>query len=347
GYWNRPDLTADKFINCPFIDGERMYRTGDLVRWNEAGELEYLGRIDTQVKLRGFRIELGEIESRAIQFDAIQSAVAEVKTVSQNQMLCLYYTSENEISETVLRTFFADSFADYMIPTFYMRLDSMPLTPNGKVNRKVLPMPTNVITVKNVQPLNDLEARVLEIARELLPGIEFGVTDDLFSVGMNSLLAMRFVSRLHSLHLNIRVPMVMVNRTIRSILNGNRELFWFYKKYDALKPTLVFVHGIVSLSATLDKFAIWYETFNIFVFEPTDSHFEILFENSSYNDVVHFYLNILEQNLPEDVRLFGFMGFSWGGKIAYNLAGHWSELKGQLPAVIMGDTYFNNPIVEE
>ena len=139
GYHNRPELTEKSFTDCPFLPGEKMYHTGDLVRYNEAGELEYLGRIDTQVKLRGFRIELGEIESRAGQYEGIKQAAAKVK----NNQLALYYVAEDgmEIDKQELRNFLGETLAEYMVPAAYMPLPSMPLTPNGKIDRKALPEP--------------------------------------------------------------------------------------------------------------------------------------------------------------------------------------------------------------
>lgn len=142
--------------HCPFVQQDRwgrpvrMYHTGDLCRWNEEGQIEYMGRIDTQVKLRGFRIELGEIESKALNIEGIRQAAAEVRKVMGNEHLVLYYTlsdasSQGEesnpagaaLSDDDIRTALAaTSLAEYMVPDAYMRLDAMPMTPNGKINRK-------------------------------------------------------------------------------------------------------------------------------------------------------------------------------------------------------------------
>ena len=138
GYWKREELTAEKFVTCPHLESQKMYRTGDLARYNEEGQLEYLGRIDTQVKLRGFRIELGEIESRASQFAGIRSAAAEVR----KDNLVLYYVSDNETDNDKLKAFLSESLTEYMIPSVYVRLPEMPFTPNGKIDRKALPAGT-------------------------------------------------------------------------------------------------------------------------------------------------------------------------------------------------------------
>ena len=125
GYLNRPELTAEKFTDCPYLPGEKMYHTGDLARYNEDDELLCLGRIDTQVKLRGFRIELGEIETRASQYPGIQAVAVEVR----RDQLVLYYTQAQgrEITPEALRPFLAETLADYMVPTAYMPLEAMPM----------------------------------------------------------------------------------------------------------------------------------------------------------------------------------------------------------------------------
>ncbi|WP_162074484.1 amino acid adenylation domain-containing protein, partial [Chryseobacterium fistulae] len=124
GYLNRADLTSEKFIE---LNGSRIYRTGDLVRWNEDGELEYLGRIDNQVKLRSLRIELGEIESVMSRYDGIQHAIVDVKKIGGLQYLCGYYISDELIEEADLRDYLLLSLADYMVPTTFMKLESFPL----------------------------------------------------------------------------------------------------------------------------------------------------------------------------------------------------------------------------
>ncbi|SHL28937.1 amino acid adenylation domain-containing protein, partial [Xylanibacter ruminicola] len=135
GYLHPSDKDAARFLT---FRGERCYRTGDLCRWNKQGELEYLGRIDTQVKLRGYRIELGEIESQSLKYGGIKQTVA---SVYNGQLLCLYYTADSDIDEGTLKEFLAQSLPDYMVPAAYIHLDELPLTPNGKVDRKKLPAP--------------------------------------------------------------------------------------------------------------------------------------------------------------------------------------------------------------
>lgn len=166
-----------------------MYRTGDLAKYNDAGQLEYLGRIDTQVKLRGFRIELGEIESRASAFEGIRTVAAKV----HKDFLVLYYTSKNKIESSVLKAFLSQSLTEYMVPSVYMRLSEMPMTPNGKIDRKALPEPKRS-KEEFVAPETDREKEFCEIYEEVLGLEEVGVTDSFFDLGGTSLSAARIVA---------------------------------------------------------------------------------------------------------------------------------------------------------
>ncbi len=216
GYWHRPELTAKAFGECTFMPC-RMYRTGDLAKYNADGELEFLGRIDTQVKLRGFRIELGEIENRANSFNGIKTVAAEVKTLHGNQHLVLYYVSDNEIDEDALRNYLAETLTDYMVPTTYMRLETMPMTPNGKVNRKVLPDP--VIKIGEiVAPQTDDEKLIFRLVSQILNLEEFGVTNNLVSLGLSSIAAMRLTAMIQKEKgVSIKMGDVMKEPTVRGI----------------------------------------------------------------------------------------------------------------------------------
>lgn len=140
GYLNRPELTAEKFIE---IDGKRAYRTGDQGRYTASGDIEFLGRMDGLVKLRGLRIELGEIESVAASHPAVKVFVAAVKEIGGVENLAGYYTVKDGavLDPEVLKIFMSESLTEFMVPSVLMKLDSIPLTPNGKVDRRALPVP--------------------------------------------------------------------------------------------------------------------------------------------------------------------------------------------------------------
>ncbi|MCR5132249.1 MAG: amino acid adenylation domain-containing protein [Prevotella sp.] len=202
GYWRLPERTAQSFVDCPFVKEDRwgrpvrMYHTGDLCRWNEDGQIEYLGRIDTQVKLRGFRIELGEIENKALNIDGVRQAAAEVRKVGGNEHLVLYYTVEegSTIDDNAIHdALAASSLAEYMVPDAYMRLDVMPMTPNGKINRKALPAPELKRTTDYVAPEGETEELFCRIFSEVLKIEQVGATDNFFDIGGTSINAIKVI----------------------------------------------------------------------------------------------------------------------------------------------------------
>ena len=202
GYWRLPERTAKSFVDCPFVKEDRwgrpvrMYHTGDLCRWNEDGQIEYMGRIDTQVKLRGFRIELGEIESKALNIEGIRQAAAEVRKVMGNEHLVLYYTVVDGSpvnDESIRSALAASSLADYMVPDAYMKMDSMPMTPNGKINRKALPAPEMKRATEYVAPKGEKEELFCTIFSDILKIKEVGATDNFFEIGGTSINAIKVI----------------------------------------------------------------------------------------------------------------------------------------------------------
>lgn len=197
GYNNLPEMTAKHFAD---YHGTRVYRSGDLARWTTEGDVEILGRIDSQIKLRGFRIELGEIESVICRFDGVQGAVVDVKEINGVQHLCAYYTSSSEIDEDALKDFISKSLTEYMVPTAYMRIDKLPLTPNGKMNRKALPLPVVKAAAGAqggyVEPEAGMEKDIAEAFSKVLSAEKIGANDDFFAIGGTSITAIKVVAAL-------------------------------------------------------------------------------------------------------------------------------------------------------
>lgn len=196
GYLNRPELTAEKFVDNPFIKGEKMYKSGDLARWRVDGEIEYLGRIDTQVKIRGLRIELGEIENVMCGFDGIRmTAVTDKRDSNGRQYLAGYYTSDEFIDEKSLRVFLSGKLPKYMVPNYFMKLDEIPMTISGKTDRKALPVPPMTASISEyVEPRNDVEKTLCEIMAEILNYEKVSINDDFFELGGDSLKAIEFTA---------------------------------------------------------------------------------------------------------------------------------------------------------
>ncbi|HZI58071.1 MAG TPA: amino acid adenylation domain-containing protein, partial [Verrucomicrobiae bacterium] len=198
GYLRRPELTAQRFIDSPFASG-RLYRTGDLARRLPNGDLEYLGRIDHQVKIRGFRIELGEIESVISLFPGIREVVVIAREDKPGEKkLVAYYCAAQEVGLDALRARMKASLPDYMVPAAFMRMDALPLTSNGKVDRRALPAPDMSRTSRKntyVAPRTPAEQALARIWGEVL-GIEVpGVHDNFFELGGDSILSIQVISR--------------------------------------------------------------------------------------------------------------------------------------------------------
>jgi len=183
--------------------------------------LEYLGRIDSQVKLRGYRIELGEIESQSLKYDGISQAVA---SVYDGQLLCLYYTADFNIDEGALKEFLAQSLPEYMIPATYIHLEELPLTPNGKVDRKKLPAPETTSDKEYIAPEGEVEEKIAAVFAEVLNLTSpVGALDDFFSMGGDSIKSIRLVSRLRNDGILTQVSDVMYFKTVRGIANASKR----------------------------------------------------------------------------------------------------------------------------
>ncbi|WP_461673153.1 non-ribosomal peptide synthetase [Priestia megaterium] len=221
GYFNNPELTSAKFINNPFVPGEKMYRTGDVVRWMEDGNIQFFGRNDHQVKIRGFRIEIGEIETQIRMYEDIKQAVVIAKEdLKGEKFLCLYFVANREISSKEIGGFLGGVLPSYMIPSQVMQLDKMPLSPNGKIDRKSLPeVELLSAEVDYEPPANEEELIIAETVSNVLGFEKVGVLDNFFDLGATSLKVMRIVSKL-SLNFELSVNDVFRSQCIRE-LAGN------------------------------------------------------------------------------------------------------------------------------
>jgi amino acid adenylation domain-containing protein len=211
GYLNRPALTAECFVPDPFsTNGARLYRTGDLARYLPSGELEFLGRRDDQVKIRGYRIELGEIESVMVrQAEVAEAVVVAHEDESSERRLVAYYVAaaSTNPSPDELRFALAEQLPDFMIPSAFVRLEEIPLTPNGKVDRSRLPAPTMRPELAQgfIAPRTPLEELIVSAWEEVLGVRGIGINDNFFELGGHSLLVMRLVARLRST-LDVELP---------------------------------------------------------------------------------------------------------------------------------------------
>ncbi|NOQ27975.1 MAG: amino acid adenylation domain-containing protein, partial [Bacteroidales bacterium] len=222
GYFKNSGLTAEKFISHPFKEGERLYRTGDLARWLPDGNIDFLGRIDHQVKIRGFRIELGEIESTLLKYENIKESVVLAREENGDKYLCAYIVSKEELNHEELRTYLLAQLPDYMVPSYFVELESLPLNSNGKVNRKALPSPELKAGDDYVAPSTEIEEKLLEIWSKVLNTNkeEISVTANFFSMGGHSLKAMVLTSNIHK-EIGVEFPLreIFIHPNIKSQAN--------------------------------------------------------------------------------------------------------------------------------
>jgi amino acid adenylation domain-containing protein len=243
GYLNRPELTAERFLNDPFASKPeaRMYKTGDLARYLPNGNLAFLGRNDDQVKIRGFRIELGEIAARLTKHPSIREAVVVAQGEDADKRLVAYVVAQPEVQDTpvdsdaglalagALRDYLSSCLPDYMVPSAFVRLDNLPLTGNGKVDRRALPAPEGDAFAHEAYeaPLGELEVTLAGIWSDLLGVEQVGRHDNFFALGGHSLLAVRLIERLRRQGLNLAVRDLFqtpVLSVLSSALGQHREV---------------------------------------------------------------------------------------------------------------------------
>jgi acyl-CoA synthetase (AMP-forming)/AMP-acid ligase II/acyl carrier protein len=223
GYHNRPEMTADKFIPNPYGEGgERLYKTGDLARYREDGEIEFLGRIDNQVKVRGFRIELGEIEAVLSEHEKVKDVVVVVREeAGGDKRLVGYVVGEGEVGGGELRRYLSERLPEYMVPNVIVVLEQTPLLPNGKVNRAALPAPEwgkSTEQVEYVGPRTPVEETVVKIWKAVLNVERVSVEDDFFEIGGHSLLATQVITRInHAFNLSMPLRKLFEKTSIAEI----------------------------------------------------------------------------------------------------------------------------------
>ncbi|KNE75171.1 non-ribosomal peptide synthase (plasmid) [Candidatus Burkholderia crenata] len=236
GYYQRPGLTAERFVANPYGKGERLYRSGDLAHWSGEGELEYLGRVDQQLKIRGFRIEPGEIETVLCQHPQVREAVVVSRTNGRDTQLVGYVTIRGEVDGQALRRQVANWLPEYMVPAVVLVLEELPRLPNGKLDHQALPAPE--YTGKRYQrPRNAQEEILCGLFAEVLEVGSVGIDDSFFDLGGHSLLATRLISRIRAtmnIELSIRdlFECSSVASLSRHIVIGNQS----WNPYEVLMP---------------------------------------------------------------------------------------------------------------
>ncbi|WP_434752094.1 amino acid adenylation domain-containing protein [Paenibacillus amylolyticus] len=207
GYLNRPELNKKAFIVNPFHPEEILYKSGDLGRWISEKEIQYLGRKDRQVKIRGYRIELGEIESRLLDYPGINQV--HIAQHRENEKLCAYIEADKQLDAEDLKNYLSRRLPEYMVPTFFMQIEKIPLNRNNKVDAQALPLPEEhyASNTKMVLPRNETEEKIIAIVKELLKIEKISVLDNYFDLGVDSLMLIQMNSRIQE-ELGMRLPLM-------------------------------------------------------------------------------------------------------------------------------------------
>jgi len=214
GYNNLDQMTRERFIN---YHGERVYKSGDYAKWLPDGNVLILGRTDHQIKLRGLRIELGEIENVMLKVEGMKKVVILIRKINEKEHLCAYYTANREIAPTALKEEIAKSLTQYMVPTAYLQLKEMPMTPNGKTDVKALPEPVLAVSSAYEAPANDTERTFCDIFAGILQMDKVGATDNFFELGGTSLVVMQVIIEAEKAGLHVAYGDVFTNPTPRRL----------------------------------------------------------------------------------------------------------------------------------
>ena len=233
GYLNRPELSSEKFIDNPFAAAEggdknfaKLYHTGDLCRWHTDGNIEYMGRIDFQVKVRGFRIELGEIETQLSNIDEVREGAVIVREDNEGEKyLCAYMVADQELDISAIRETLSKNMPGYMVPSYFVQIDAIPLNPSGKLDRKALPEPeAEALTREYVAPSNYIEEAFTQVWSEVMNIEKVGVEDNFFEIGGDSIKTILIAAKLMKRGIKIDVNDFFSYSTIKELAQHAVEI---------------------------------------------------------------------------------------------------------------------------
>jgi len=352
GYYKRPVLNKNKFVKNPLNDEEMVYRTGDIARWLPDGDIDFIGRVDHQVKVRGFRIELGEIESLLSQYPGVRQNVVMVREDQpDNKRIVAYLIMDGDLKQGELRRYLKEKLPDYMVPSAFVQLDKFPLTGTLKINRKKLPEPdyTRDETLNGfVAPQTDSEKKLKAIWSKSLGIEEIGIHDNFFELGGHSLIAVSMMAEIEKqFDRTLPLSKLMENSTIHSLagLLEKEEVEMEFQALVAIQPTgskvpIYLVHGaglhvflFQALKNYMDPDQPVYGIQALGLQSDTDP-LETIEEMAAY-----YISEILQQN-PEGP--YALAGYSFGGLIVFEMAqqlramGKEVSMLGMLDTVIRG-----------
>ena len=353
GYWRRDDLTAEKFIDDPFSgkSGAKLYRTGDIVKWQADGSIAFIGRGDGQVKIRGFRVELGEIENALNDLPAVKDkvVVARQDGPGEKQLACYVVPSDahkhnqDELLNTV-REHLRAKLPAYMVPTGFMVMNELPLTANGKIARRALPLPSaqaSALKAEHVAPRNTIERSLAAIWGKLLNVSDIGIHDDFFDLGGHSLIGIQLLGQVEQ-QFNKTLPLKSLFEAptiaqFAELLKGEGATH-DWKNLSLVQPggnglPLFIVHGDEA-SHFIPKHIGNTRPFYAFFHQGEDGK---RIEHTSVEAIAAHFIREMKQAQPKGPYLL--TGFSFGGIVAYEMAQQLSQAGDDVPMLSVIDTY--------
>lgn len=356
GYLNLPELTEQKFITDTFSDAPsaRMYKTGDLAKYLPNGEIEFVGRRDNQVKIRGFRIEPGEIESILGKHAVINEAAVvlrEDQPGDKRLVACVVRSGQGSVTEGELRKHVQKHLPEYMVPSEFVFLDSMPLTPNGKIDRRSLAgmkfdSPSTTVAAEN--PSDPVQAQLVKIWEEVLGRKSIGTQDNFFDLGGHSLLAARMMHRVkQTLGKTVPLAVLLQAPTIRklaAVLNDGWERYWSSLvpiQPEGSKPAFFMVHGVGGNVVGFQELARQ--------MNPDYPFYGLQSQGLSGTRPCHTSIEEMAAHYVSEIRTvqargpYHLGGFSMGGLVAYEMARQFLEAGEEVGLLVLFDTYATKP----
>ncbi|OCA54807.1 non-ribosomal peptide synthetase [Photorhabdus namnaonensis] len=359
GYLNRPELTAERFVENPFATAAdkvhgytRLYKTGDLVRWRPDGNLEYLGRNDFQVKIRGYRIELGEIETALTLLPQVKQAVVIDYKHNGHKVLAAYLVTEGKLSDDELVRHLSSHLPEHMVPASFTRIEAVPLTLNGKVDRRALPAPLWGNKDHYVAPRNTLETQLCTIWQAVLGLERVGIDDNFFRIGGNSLTAIKLTTAIRhemgvDIPLNILFSCKCISLLSQWVETGNTKLSLLnsltpkstatnklFMVHPANAGSEVYEFLANNLSSTYNCIGI--DNYNLCTDNQIDSLHQIA---QIYKELI-----LTETSIDQPIRI---LGWSLGGQLAMEIAFQLEQLGAREIQLFLLDTIINNNEIKE
>jgi amino acid adenylation domain-containing protein len=344
GYLNRPELTSEKFVADPFRPGERMYKTGDIGRWLPDGYIECMGRVDDQVKIRGFRIELDEISTVLQTHGRVKEAVVVARVLSgQEKELIAYTTGDAKAVE--LRNFLKEHLPLYMVPTYYVGVNAIPLTPNGKIDRKSLPMPNESHRPKleNFEAaVTGTEKNLAKVWQEVLNITHIGIDDNFFDLGGSSMVAISAINKINTTTgANVTIASLYQLPTIRQLAEKIDS-----RTVDKVSPVFLLREGEGMPLFLFPPWSSYPAIFNDFVnsFKEKNPLYGIIYtednEHFPFNtlqDYVEYLIPFMKQLYPEGP--YGLIGYSMGARTILEVAVQLQQANNKI-GLLMAISYF-------